>query len=69
MGLICFAYCRCCCCCCFSFFSFFLLNLKAAQAQESLEEESLADVEAEVREELGLTLSGNEVCYPSTTFY
>lgn len=63
MGLICFAYCR---CCCFSSF-FFLLNLKAAQAQESLEEESLAEVEAEVREELGLTLSGNEVCYPSTT--
>lgn len=49
------------------FFFFSQLNLKAAQAQESLEEESLAEVEAEVREELGLTLSGNEVCYPSTT--
>lgn len=34
---------------------------KAAQAQESLEDESLAEVEAEVREELGQTLSGDEL--------
>lgn len=35
--------------------------MKAAKGQESLEEEYLAKVKAEVREELRQTLSGDEV--------
>ena len=38
-----------------------IIILKAAEAQEALEEESLAKVEAEVREELRQALAGDEV--------
>lgn len=53
---------------CWSYLSFslscwnvFSYSFQAAEAQETLEKESLAKVETEVREELAQTLQGDDV--------
>ena len=43
---------------CWNVFSY---SFQAAEAQETLEKESLAKVESEVREELAQTLQGDDV--------